>query len=265
MKIAILGCGVAGLSAARELARNGIDAVLFDKSRGVGGRMSTRYAEAWEFDHGAQYFTIQDADFQTEIDRAIKAGVVSPWTARALYLKTGNLSADTGRARYVGNPRMNSLPKYWADGLNVNLGKRVASLAKTENWELSFEDGTTQSGFDGVISTLPPAQAEKIIPHGFSVGTIVVHSEASWSDIHVDADRAWIEDVMLKSASALLGMPLDTAPHTALHRWLYASSKSSPDVPCLKGDGLVVAGDWCLGGRVQGAWLSGRAAAQAFT
>ena len=318
MKIAILGCGVAGLSAARELARNGIDAVLFDKSRGVGGRMSTRYAEAWEFDHGAQYFTIQDADFQTEIDRAIKAGVVSPWTARALYLKTGNLSADTGRARYVGNPRMNSLPKYWADGLNVNLGKRVASLAKTENWELSFEDGTTQTGFDGVISTLPPAQAEKIIPHGFSkrdsvnlaemhvcfclmiglsspidpgwdslrvknlpidwiainntkpgrsqdVGTIVVHSEASWSDIHVDADRAWIEDVMLKSASALLGMPLDTAPHTALHRWLYASSKSSPDVPCLKGDGLVVAGDWCLGGRVQGAWLSGRAAAQAFT
>lgn len=318
MKIAILGCGVAGLSAARELQRHGIEAVLFDKSRGVGGRMSTRYAQAWEFDHGAQFFTIQDTDFQAEIDAAIEAGVAAPWNAKALYLKTGELSADTGRARYVGTPRMNSLPKHWADSLDVNLGRRVASIAKTDNWTLHFEDGSIETGFDGVISTLPPAQAEKVLPSNFTksaaveaadmhvcfclmiglsmpinpgwdslrvkdlpidwiainnakpgrsqdVGTIVVHSEAAWSDKHVDADREWIQDVMLKSASALLGLPLENTPHIALHRWLYASSKSSPDVPCLKDDGLVAAGDWCLGGRVQGAWLSGRAAAQAFT
>jgi len=317
MKIAILGCGVAGLSAARELQAQGIDTVLFDKSRGVGGRMSTRYAKAWEFDHGAQFFTIQDADFKTEIDAAIEAGVVAPWNAKALYLKTGELSADTGRARYVGTPRMNSLPKYWAEGLNVNLGRRVTFVAKTDSWTLTFEDGSKETGFDGVISTLPPAQAEAILPKGFSentaveaaemhvcfclmvglsapinpgwdtlrvkdlpidwiaintakpgrsqdVGTIVVHSEAAWSDAHFDAGRTWIEEVMLKSASALLGLPLDEAPHIALHRWLYASSKSSPDVPCLKDGGLVVAGDWCLRGRVQGAWLSGRAAARAF-
>ena len=317
MKIAILGCGVAGLSAARELRRHGIDAVLFDKSRGVGGRMSTRYADAWEFDHGAQYFTIQDADFQTEIDAAIKADVVSTWNAKALYLKTGELSSDTGRARYVGLPRMNSLPKYWAEGLDVNLGQRVASVEKSDSWTLSFEDGSTASGFEGVISTIPPAQAEKILPKAFpkrasvaaaemhvcfclmvglyapinpgwdtlrvknlpidwiainnakpgrsqDVGTIVVHSDAQWSDENAETDRERVKAVMLKSASALLGLPLEDAPHITLHRWLYASSKASPDVPCLKGDGLVVAGDWCLGGRVQGAWLSGRAAARAF-
>ena len=317
MKIAILGCGVAGLSAARELRSHGIEAVLFDKSRGVGGRMSTRYAEAWEFDHGAQFFTVQDADFQVEIDAAIEAGAAAPWDAKALYLKTGSLSGDTGRARYVGTPRMNSLPKYWAAGLDVNLGRRVASVSKAESWTIRFEDGATETGFDGVISTLPPAQAEKILPAVFEkrssvqaaemhacfslmiglsepinpgwdtlrvkdlpidwisinsakpdrsqdVGTIVVHSEAAWSDANVDAERAWIQDMMLKSASALLGLPLKQAPHIALHRWLYASNKTSPDMPCLKGHGLVVAGDWCLGGRVQGAWLSGRAAARAF-
>jgi predicted NAD/FAD-dependent oxidoreductase len=96
------------------------------------------------------------------------------------------------------------------------------------------------------------------------VGTLVVHSEAGWSDANVDADRDWVQDVMLKSASALLGLPLQNAPHIALHRWLYASNKSSPDTPCLTDEGMVVSGDWCLGGRVQGAWLSGRAAAQAF-
>lgn len=317
MKIAILGCGIAGLSAARALKQSGIEVVLFDKSRGVGGRMSTRYADAWEFDHGAQYFTVQDSDFQAEVDAAIEAGVVAPWDARALYLKTGALSTDTGRQRYVGQPRMNSLPKFWAKGFDINLGKRVALVEKTDSWKLSFEDGSTASGFDGVISTLPPAQAEKILPKKFpkrasikatemhvcfclmvglsapinpgwdtlrvkdlpidwiamnhakpgrskDVGTIIVHSEAVWSDAHADVDRAYVQDVMIKSASALLGLPLIDAPHIALHRWLYASNKTSPNVPCLKDDGFVVAGDWCLGGRVQSAWLSGRAAAQAF-
>lgn len=317
MKIAILGCGVAGLSAARELRRQGIDAVLFDKSRGVGGRMSTRYAGEWEFDHGAQYFTVQDTDFQAEINAAVNAGVVSRWKAKALYLKTGSLSADTGRDRYVGQPRMNSLPKFWSKGLDVSLGKRVISAQKLDSWSLAFEDGTSEFGFDGIISTLPPAQAEKILPKTFSgtasvtssemhvcfclmvglsapinpgwdtlrvkdlpidwiainnakpgrsndVGTLVIHSEARWSDANVDTDRVWVQDVMLKSASALLGLPLHNAPHMALHRWLYASSKTSPNVPCLKDEGFVVAGDWCLGGRVQGAWLSGRAAARAF-
>ena len=317
MKIAILGAGVAGLSAARELRRHGVGVKLFDKSRGVGGRMSTRYAGEWEFDHGAQFFTVQDAEFQAEINEAISAGAVAPWPAKALYLKTGSLSADTGRDRYVGTPRMNSLPKYWAEGLDIDLGRRVTALTKAETWTLRFEDGSQEAGFDGVISTLPPAQAEKILPSAFpkraavtsadmhvcfclmigldtpinpgwdtlrvkdlpidwiainnakpgrsqDVGTIVVHSEAAWSDANVDTDRARVQDIMLKSASALLGMPLAEAPHIALHRWLYASSKSSPDVPCLKGEGLVVAGDWCLGGRVQGAWLSGRAAARSF-
>ena len=64
MKIAIIGSGIAGLSAARELRQNGVDVYLYEKSRGVGGRMSTRYAGDWEFDHGAQYFTAQDEDLK---------------------------------------------------------------------------------------------------------------------------------------------------------------------------------------------------------
>ena len=318
MKIAILGSGVAGLSAARELQRHGIEAVLFDKSRGVGGRMSTRYAGEWEFDHGAQFFTVQDSAFKAEIDAAIKAGAVSPWAAKALYLTSDGVSADTGRERYVGQPRMNSLPKYWAKYLDVNLGKRVVSVAKSDSWELGFEDGTSAAGFDGVISTLPPAQAVALLPASFgkraavqsahmhvcfslmigldapfhpgwdtlrvkdlpidwiainhakpgrsqNVGTIVVQSEAGWSDAHAQADRAWVEAVMLKAASPLLGLTLESAPHITLHRWLYASNKTSPDTACLQEDGFVVAGDWCLGGRVQEAWRSGRAAAQVFT
>ena len=318
MRIAIIGCGVAGLSAARELRRHGIDTILFDKSRGVGGRMSTRYAGEWEFDHGAQFFTIQDAEFKAEIERAIAAGVVSPWESKGLYLNAaGQVSTDKGRPRYVARPHMNSLVKFWAKDLDVKLGKRVSVVDKGNGWTLSFEDGTSMGGFDGVISTLPPAQAARLLPRNYvhseavlsaemhvcfclmigldgpfnpgwdtlrvkdlpidwiavnhakpgrpqQVGTLLVHSEAAWSDAHVDASRDWVQNVMLDSASALVGMPFKNAPHIALHRWLYASNKISPNKLTLKDDGYVVAGDWCWGGRVQGAWLSGRAAAQAF-
>ena len=168
MKLAILGCGVAGLSAARELGRHGISVKLFDKSRGVGGRMSTRYAEDWEFDHGAQFFTVQDPDFKAEIDAAISAGAAAPWPANALYLDVGHIRPDTGRSRFVGQPRMNSLPKYWAKNLDIELGRRVVAVSKRESWRLDFEDGSEADGFDGVICTLPPAQAINILPKNFA-------------------------------------------------------------------------------------------------
>lgn len=317
MRVAIIGCGVAGLSAAHELQRHNIDVKLYDKSRGVGGRMSTRYADLWEFDHGAQFFTVQDEGFRTAIDDAISAGVVAPWDAKAIYLKEGELSDDQGRKRFVGKPRMNSLAKYWSQGLDVALERHVTSVFKSDKWALIFEDGSIVEGFDGVISTLPPAQAKNILPDNFggaqsvlsskmhvcfcvmvgldapidlgwdtlrvkdlpidwisinntkpgrseSMGTVVIHSESAWSDTHAGANQEWVKDVMLESASALMGISLARQPHVALHRWLYASSKSSPDVPCIGENGFVVAGDWCLGGRVQSAWMSGRAAARVF-
>jgi predicted NAD/FAD-dependent oxidoreductase len=323
MKIAILGCGVAGLSAAHDLRARGIGVKLFDKSRGVGGRMSTRYAGDWEFDHGAQFFTVQDPEFKAAIDEAVSAGVVAPWPAKALYMNDGQVSEDTGRARYVGQPRMNALPKYWASGLDIELGRRVNAITRNDrggvagDWTLVFEDGSETGGFNSIISTLPPAQLQPLLPANFQyrhavtaakmhacfalmvgldnpidpgwdtlrvknlpinwiainhakpgrardVGTLVIHAEADWSDKYAEADRDWVQEVMLDTASALIGVPLAGAPHVTLHRWLYASSKTSPGVPCLVGDGFVAAGDWCLGGRVQGAWLSGRAAARVF-
>lgn len=288
--------------------------------------MSTRYADQWEFDHGAQFFTVQDIEFRAEIDAAIAAGVVAPWMEgcreRGVYLTKNGLDEDIGRSRFVGAPRMNQLPKYWAEGLDIELGRRVSSIRKSSEksegaaWALLFEDGTMEAGFDAVISTLPPEQAAKVLPPeyetlksveassmnacfslmvGFAdpidlkwdtlrvkdlpidwiavnnrkpgrnhdVGALVIQSSPDWSNQHADSDRGWVQKVMLNTASALVGQRLEQAPHIALHRWLYASNKVSPERITMNSGGLIVTGDWCSEGRVQGAWLSGRAAAHA--
>lgn len=316
MKIAIIGAGMAGLSAARRL-NDDHDVVLFDKSRGVGGRMSTRYAGDYEFDHGAQYFTAMDPDFESLL--ADMGDEATRWKSRGFYLRTGELSADTGRPRWVGAPRMNGLPKAMAKGLNIQLRRHVARIAgAVGELTLRFEDGSTEGSFDRVICTAPAPQVIDMLParsplqpilaevqmhacfalmvgwpepfdpgwdslrvgnlpiswiarnnskpgRDETISTVVVHAAPDWSDEHADADRDWVQSVMLDAASALCGRKLEQAPHIALHRWLYAYANAGVGQECLIDPalGVVLAGDWCVGGRVEGAYVSGRAAAEA--
>ena len=65
-RIAIVGAGVAGLACARALADAGLHVQIFEKSRGVSGRMSTRRGELGQCDHGAQYFTARDPAFRAQ-------------------------------------------------------------------------------------------------------------------------------------------------------------------------------------------------------
>lgn len=51
-KIAIIGAGLSGLSIA-HLLKDYAQITVFEKARGVSGRLSTRRAEPYVFDHGA--------------------------------------------------------------------------------------------------------------------------------------------------------------------------------------------------------------------
>ena len=53
--IAIIGAGMTGVVCARNLKDAGYETIIFEKSRGIGGRMATRRtSEGLQFDHGAQ-------------------------------------------------------------------------------------------------------------------------------------------------------------------------------------------------------------------
>ena len=84
--VAVVGAGIAGLAAARALRAAGHSVIVFDKGRGPGGRASSRRAEPFAFDHGAQYFTVRDPRFQTVVDALRDRGVVAPWTGRIVAL-----------------------------------------------------------------------------------------------------------------------------------------------------------------------------------
>lgn len=165
-KLAIIGAGLAGLTLARRLQRHA-DITVFEKSRGVGGRMATRYANDFEFDHGAQFFTARSTAFQEFLRPLTAAGVVSCWHARFAELERGRPVAsrrwDDRHPHFVGTPRMNSFGAYLAEGLRVHTETTITGLVDTSaGWRLECSEDNEPGCFDWVIFTNPPAQAAQV-------------------------------------------------------------------------------------------------------
>ena len=72
-RVVVVGAGAAGLSAARQLGDR-YEVVVFDKARGVGGRMATRRLGDATFDHGAQFLTAHDP--------GVRGPTVEEWCCR---------------------------------------------------------------------------------------------------------------------------------------------------------------------------------------
>lgn len=160
-RIAIIGAGISGLTLAQNL-KNHADVVVYEKSRGVGGRMSTRYADPFYFDHGTQCFTARTEEFQSFLQPYMQDGTVAQWSGKVITLEIGK--KQTKRIWFephlVAAPNMNSLCKKLAEGINVHLSKEVVPLMQKQSnaWLLNDKEGNMLGEFDFVISTAPPAQ-----------------------------------------------------------------------------------------------------------
>ena len=57
--VVVVGAGIAGLMASKQLSEAGYRVAVLEKARGVGGRMATRRIGEAVCDHGAQYFSVK--------------------------------------------------------------------------------------------------------------------------------------------------------------------------------------------------------------
>lgn len=90
----------------------------------------------------------------------------------------------------------------------------------------------------------------------------VAHATPDWTLDHLDDDRERVTAILAGRLGRLIGAEATAVP-LALHRWRYARTLAPLGRPCLfdAATGIGLAGDWCLGARVEAAWLSGRALA----
>ena len=92
----------------------------------------------------------------------------------------------------------------------------------------------------------------------------VLHASSAWSRQHLDLPRETVIEQLRCAFAELIGCSVPEADFSLAHRWLYARPAQAHQWGALADAdlGLYACGDWCLSGRVEGAWLSGQEAAR---
>ena len=146
MRVAIIGAGIAGLACARRLRDAGLEATLFDKSRGIGGRLATRRAEPGDpgvaFDHGATHFTARSEGFTRLVAAWEKAGLAARWPV-------------AGADSWVGTPTMTAPLKTLADDLDVRLSRPVTALTRSRTGWTLHSEARRLGKFDTAVIAIP--------------------------------------------------------------------------------------------------------------
>jgi len=310
--VTVVGAGLAGLVAARELADAGREVVVLDEGAVVGGRLATRSLGGATLDAGAQFFTVRTPELAERVERWTADGLVRVWCH-------GFDDPPDGHPRYVVRDGMARLAAVLAEGLDVRPGIAVRSVsAAPAGWVLQWDGGRLGSGpvvlavpvpcalavldaggvalpgavgqslrrltYDPTLAVLavldgPPAVGapggRQLAEGPFSfvadnarkgisaVPAVTLHARPELSQARFDdGDDAVLADLLDAACPWLGGAAVVTA---ALERWLHATPRDPWPERCIVAAErpwpLVLAGDAYGGPRVEGAFLSGVAAA----
>jgi predicted NAD/FAD-dependent oxidoreductase len=290
--IAIIGAGMAGIAAARALAGKAA-VTMFDKGRQPGGRLATRQTQGFTFNHGCQFFTRRDAGFA-----AASAPFAAPWpqAGEARYAGIPTMAALAAGMLPAGvevhqNARVTAIARE-ATGWRVSLGDAAAGpfgtlilaipapqaasllarhpfaaalgdVAIEPCWALMLGFADAAAGpeviqTDGAISWAARENARPGAPP--APAAYIIQASANWSSRHLDNMTDDITKTLSQeffNATNITARPV----FSRAHRWRHAKVSRPLGQPFLWDSTrrLGLCGDWCLGGRLEAAYLSGHA------
>lgn len=314
--IAVIGAGLAGLSAARILTDAGLPVTLFDSQPRPGGRLGPEGPA----DMAAQYFTARHPAFRQATREWQNRGWIAEWSPR-LYLhdqEYGLRPSPDDIQRMVAVPSMASLALQLGQGIAFRQCTVERLRRTTEgDWLVHASDGTTHGPFDALTLALPADVAAPLLevapPLQQDVSRVhlrpcwsvaltfaqplqtqveacfvrdgpldwlarnsskpargegevwVVQSTSSWAERHADSSAQEVIAELSQAMAEVLGQPLPEPGASQAQFWPQARPAEQLKWGALAAPrlNLYVCGDWCLGGRIENAWLSGRQAARA--
>jgi predicted NAD/FAD-dependent oxidoreductase len=206
----VIGAGMAGLTLAQQLKRQGKQVVCVDKARGSGGRLSSKRVQGAEhavsFDLGALSFSATTHDFKKAVNHWCDQQYLAPW-----------LQSDN-QIQYVGTPRSSSLTRALADDVDAQFDVRISAIIKNENgWSIFREENEKDVLFayaNEIVLASPAPQTYALIPDGNPL-------KSTLKDVTIFPQ--WVAMLALEKP---LSIPnLHDAPNDNLARISYENSK----------------------------------------
>lgn len=162
MRVAVVGAGIAGLAAARELTQSGSEVVIFEKSGRVGGRIRIESVDQFVFDMGATSVAPRGRAIENvllnELSQEGLVKIAKPiWTMAYGRVSPGEAS-HVNIERYCFEAGMDELPKRLTVGLDVRLNCDAGTIhADGDRWIVAEEV------FDAVILSMSVTEAQQFI------------------------------------------------------------------------------------------------------
>jgi predicted NAD/FAD-dependent oxidoreductase len=232
--IAIIGAGMSGLTLAAQLQETHHHVVVFDKSKGPGGRCATRRNQAGWFDHGVPWVQATTAQFTEQLHEWQRAGV---------------LASIGENQTWVGQPFMNAWMRHLARGLTIKTSTHIAAIERhADAWRLRALEGpdlkpSPDELFDAVVVATPAEQASPLLAHCSSLAHVLRQTRSSpcWTVMACWPNPLPIQQSVLRNDDLLAplaiavcqdGLPgratAPDAPHDGGGRWvLHAGSQWS--------------------------------------
>jgi len=161
MKVAIIGAGIAGLATARTLKTAGIESVVFEKSRGLGGRVNTRTTQGYVFDTGATSVAPRGKAIEKVLLQELpQEGLIK--VEKPIFVHTGLRVSrgDQSRAtdRYVYQSGLQQLATNLARDLQVLFNTEIEEVIRDGNKYIVKEEI-----FDALVLTAPIPQTSQLL------------------------------------------------------------------------------------------------------
>lgn len=313
--VAVVGAGMAGLSAARLLQDNDFVVKIFEKTPSPGGRMASMQLAEKSFDTGSSIFSVTHPGFRAEVRRLMQHQRIAVW-------KHKNLIGDTrtqnrvGVQSWIAVPSMQAFAELLSQKLECHYNISINKLERRDGGWVIYDTNNASLGFyDQLILAIPSTQAAALLktvsglpsklanliktmpmmqPMWSSIAIFdqplkiahesitisdknisfacrenkklgrqmeldswVIHSSTEFASLHPNISRDDIARMQVKSLLEYFSLPMQEPIATTAVFWPYATAQKPFGQYYALHHNIGLCGDWCLGTRLEDAYVSG--------